>query len=161
MVQVSWKVSKFIPFFKKDDKSVIENYRPISLLNNFAKIFESLLHDTIYYQIKHHLSDAQHGFVQGRSTVTNLMTISQDLASNLENGYETDVVYTDFSKAFDRLDHGILLRKLLEFGFSEKLYSLFTKVTLLNVNALLNAVAFVHPISLLLQAFLKAPFLGP
>ncbi|XP_063902404.1 uncharacterized protein LOC135139824, partial [Zophobas morio] len=121
-----WKVSKIIPLFKKDDKSVIENYRPISLLNNFAKIFESLLHDTIYYQIKHHLSDAQHGFVQGRSTVTNLMTISQDLASNLDNGYHTDVVYTDFSKAFDRLDHAILLRKLLEFGFSEKLYLLFT-----------------------------------
>lgn len=121
-----WKVSKIIPLFKKDDKSVIENYRPISLLNNFAKIFESLLHDTIYYQIKHHLSDAQHGFVQGRSTVTNLMTISQDLASNLDNGYQTDVVYTDFSKAFDRLDHAILLRKLLEFGFSEKLYLLFT-----------------------------------
>jgi hypothetical protein len=67
------------------------------------------------------LSPCQHGFVGGRSTETNLVTISQFLYEALNNHSQVDVVYTDFSKAFDMIDHNLLLNKLESFGFSDDL----------------------------------------
>ncbi len=119
-----WKISKIIPLFKKDDRSIIENYRPISILDNFSKVFESLLFDTVSHQISNHISDYQHGFVQGRSTVTNLTSICQFISESLDSGFQTDVVYTDFSKAFDRIDHGILQNKLFNSDLSDNMCSI-------------------------------------
>ena len=120
-----WKTSKIIPLFKKGDKTAVENYRPIAILNNFAKVFEQIIFDIIYYQIKNIIVDNQHGFIQRRSTITNLMTITHYIAVNLDEGFQTDVIYTDFSKAFDSLNHRILLRKLSEFGFSNSVCKFF------------------------------------
>ena len=68
-----WKMSKIISLFTKDDRSNTESYRPISILNNFAKVFEMVIFDVLYHQIKNHIVANEHGFVQSRSTVTNLM----------------------------------------------------------------------------------------
>jgi hypothetical protein len=70
-------------------------------------------------------SEFQHGFVSGRSTVTNLCSFTQFVAECFDARLQVDVVYTDFSKAFDRLDHRILLCKLREFGLSESLLQFF------------------------------------
>ena len=78
----------------------------------------------IYIKVKHLLSNDQHGFVEKRSTVTNLSCFSQFATEILDQRGQLDVIYTDFSKAFDRVDHGILLTKLHSSGFSFSLLTL-------------------------------------
>lgn len=113
-----WKRSKIVPVFKKDDVTQIKNYRPISILSNFAKIFEQVLYDCIYNSVRIYLSPIQHGFISGRSTITNLVTMTQYLSEHLDNRGQVDVIYTDLSRAFDTISHSILLAKLNTFGFS-------------------------------------------
>lgn len=120
-----WKLSYLCPVFKKGDRADVSNYRPITIINNFAKVFESILYTRLYNFFSEKLVDCQHGFVRGRSTVTNLISVSQYIASSLDQRLQCDVIYTDFSKAFDRLDHGILLAKLRKIGLSSDLLSIF------------------------------------
>jgi hypothetical protein len=88
-------------------------------------VFESILYDTLFASVRNTISEFQHGFVSGRSTVTNLCPFTQFVAQCFDARLQVDVVYTDFSKAFDRLDHRILLCKLREFGLSESLLQFF------------------------------------
>lgn len=120
-----WKSTKLYPVFKKGDRHCIENYRPIAIINNIAKVFEKCLYKSIYPQIQSLISTDQHGFMAKRSTVTNLVAITQYLSNNLDNNKQVDVIYTDMAKAFDRIDHSILLCKLDRIGFSAPLVSLF------------------------------------
>ena len=120
-----WKISKIVPVFKSGDKCNISNYRPISLLSNLSKIFERVIHDRLYPILHQHISMYQHGFIKGRSTTTNLMHITQIIASALDNRQQVDVLYTDFSKAFDTLNHIFLLEKLSNVGLSKSLICLF------------------------------------
>lgn len=120
-----WKLSRVCPVFKKGDKNLVINYRPITIICNFSKAFEMILHKIIYANTSSLISIHQHGFMQGRSTTTNLFCITQYISEYVDAGRQVDVIYTDFSKAFDRLDHGILLCKLRRFGFSDKLLDLF------------------------------------
>lgn len=120
-----WKLSKLCPVFKKGDRANPSNYRPITIINNFGKVFESVLYARIYAFFSGQLSGCQHGFVGGRSTVTNLLSITQFIADSLDCRLQSDVIYADFSKAFDRLDHGILLSKLHRVGFSPALLLIF------------------------------------
>lgn len=113
-----WKQAKICPVYKKDDKAAVENYRPITILCNFSKLFESVLYNILFSHVKSQICFNQHGFLAGRSTVTNLACITQFIAEALDEGGQVDVIYTDFSKAFDTLDHGILLQKLFNFGLT-------------------------------------------
>jgi hypothetical protein len=119
-----WKTLAVRPIHKKDDRSKITNYRPIALISNFAKVFEYVLYNSSLHYVSHKLSPNQHGFTKCRSTETNLVSISQYLSDALDNHSQVDVVYTDFSKAFDRIDHGLFLIKLESFGFSDSLVKL-------------------------------------
>ena len=107
-----WKQSRISPVLKKGDSACIANYRPISILSNFAKVMEQMLCKQIYYNVISHISPRQHGFLSGRSTMTNLATISQDLCEAIDERGQVDVIYTDFSRAFDTIPHGVLLDKL-------------------------------------------------
>lgn len=120
----TWKSTKICPVHKKGSTSMVTNYRPIAIISNVAKIFETILHKHIYRQVKHLISPDQHGFVENRSTTTNLCCFSQFATEILDQRGQVDVIYTDFSKAFDRVDHGILLTKLHSAGFSIPLLSL-------------------------------------
>mgnify|MGYP000512335400 FL=1 len=120
-----WKSSKVVPVFKKDDRSDITNYRAISLICNFCKVLELLLFERIFFAVKNQIVPQQHGFFKGRSTVTNLIDVSQYIAESIGEGLQVDVIYLDFSKAFDRLDHKVLIQKLAAFGFSNSLVKLF------------------------------------
>lgn len=111
-----WKKAFITPIHKKGSKSVIENYRPISKLNIISKIFEKIVYNHIYPVITASISDRQHGFLRGRSTTTNLACYTDYVLNNMEGGGQVDVVYTDFEKAFDRVDHVILLGKLQTLG---------------------------------------------
>lgn len=121
-----WKRSSICPVFKKGSKNSIENYRPIALICNFAKVFEILLHDVIFNHVKNSISPSQHGFFKKRSTTTNLSMFTQYVSDAMDSKCQIDVVYTDFSKAFDKLDHEILLSKLQSFGFSDLLIQLLS-----------------------------------
>lgn len=121
-----WKTSRIVPVFKAGDRADVSNYRPIALLCNFSKLFEFCIHHVTIRHVSRRVSGSQHGFLAGRSTVTNLTVLTQYLAESLDLGGQVDVVYTDFSKAFDRIDHGLLISKLPSFGFSEKFIQLLT-----------------------------------
>lgn len=120
-----WKLAKICPVFKKGDKSNVENYRPIVIISNFAKVFENLLYNIIYSHAKLLISTEQHGFYPGRSTTSNLVCLTQYISTHLDQAGQVDVIYTDFSKAFDRLDHGILLAKLSDIGLTTPFLTFF------------------------------------
>ncbi len=67
------------------------------------------------------MSIKQHGFFEGRSTLTNLLEYTEYVHTELETGAGVDVVYTDFAKVFDKVDHATRLRKLITFGFNNRL----------------------------------------
>jgi hypothetical protein len=113
-----WKVAKVVPIFKSGCRENIENYRPISLINSFAKVFEILLFDQIYLCVKSKINPQQHGFLPFKSSTTNLMELTYDISVELDVGGRVDVIYTDFSKAFDKVNHDVLLQKLFNIGFS-------------------------------------------
>lgn len=121
-----WKLSRVCPIYKKGERHELTNYRPITIICNFPKILEILLHMIFLPHVSGIISGDQHGFMRGRSTVTNLVCKSQFICEKIDQQSQVDVIYTDFSKAFDRLDHGILLQKLDLIGFSDALVDLIS-----------------------------------
>lgn len=120
-----WKEAKVIPIFKSGDKSHVANYRSISILSNFSKLLEIVLYNRIYPLVRNSISPSQHGFMCHRSTVSNLAVLLQYVSNVLDNRGQVDVVYTDFSKAFDRIDHTVLLEKMGQFGFNNDMKQFF------------------------------------
>jgi len=120
----SWKISKIIPIPKTKDQNKIELHRPIAIVPAPSKIFETILCHKIFWQVKHLICGNQHGFIPGRSVVTNLGVFMDDVAGVIDMGGQVDVICTDFQKAFDKVDHGILLSKLNSMGFSHNLLSI-------------------------------------
>lgn len=112
-----WKIARISPIFKSGDKSNVSNYRPISLLSCFGKVFEKLIYKHIFNHYRHILSPHQHGFVSNRSTITNLTEFVDFLSTNFNSRTQVDAVYTDFRKAFDKVSHPILIHKLEKSGF--------------------------------------------
>jgi hypothetical protein len=105
-----WKELYVVSLFKSGDKRDISNYRELSILSAIPKLFEKLVCDVVTPIIRPSISDEHHGFVGGRrSTVTSLLEFSNFVLSEMEDGLQVDAVYTDFSKAFDRVNHGLLL----------------------------------------------------
>ena len=120
-----WKSARITPVHKDGSRKEVTNYRPISILSALSKLFEKLVHDAIYPLIHNNIIPQQHGFVKKRSTVTNLFIYMTDLFKNLDVNDQTDSVYTDFRKAFDRVDHKILLEKLAYNGIRGNLWRWF------------------------------------
>lgn len=120
-----WKTSKICPIFKNGSKKLIENYRPVAILSAPAKLFEKLIHKFLMPQIDAYIIPEQHGFRKGRSTETNLMVFTDYVARSLDSGYQVDCSYNDFSKAFDTVNHDILLTKLAQMGFSLQMLKFF------------------------------------
>lgn len=107
-----WKRASITPVYKSGDKNNVENYRPISILSTLAKVFERLVHSALYPHIRNLILPEQHGFVKRRSTTTNLMTFVNYLFENMDRRIQVDAIYTDFQKAFDKVDHTLLMEKI-------------------------------------------------
>ena len=120
-----WLEANVIPVYKKSDKQYVGNYRPVSLLSICGKIMERAIVNLAFPSIKEKLYHLQHGFIKGRSTVTQLLEVFHEVSAILDNAGQVDMVYLDFSKAFDSVSHKLLLHKLRSFGFHSNLLSWF------------------------------------
>ena len=111
-----WKHSIVVPIFKGGDASDPKDYRPISLLSIISKILEKVVTSQLVQHLEgnHLLNNAQHGFRAALSTESALLTLSNKLYKNIDNGNISLVTLCDLSKAFDSVDHNILLKKLKE-----------------------------------------------
>ena len=112
------KISKVIPIHKKDSKLEIVNYRPISLLSNINKILEKLMFNRLYSFLELHncIYDLQFGFREKHSTNHALMSMVQQIRDAMDEGNTAIGVFVDFQKAFDTVNHNILIRKLEHYG---------------------------------------------
>ena len=118
---MDWKLANVVPVFKKDDKEYVENYRSISLLCLVSKVMENCVFNPIKDHVYSLIDSSQHGFITGRSCVTQLVEVLDHISSQLDNGGQVDVIYLDMSKACDKVSYRKLLRKLCDYGFSGKL----------------------------------------
>lgn len=107
-----WKSAFVSSVHKKGSRSEIVNYKPISKLCIIAKIFELIIYNQVYAALQNSFHPSQHGFLRGRSTVSNLVIFNDFLTEAMDNGHQVDVIQTDSNKAFDRIDHKLLLSKL-------------------------------------------------
>lgn len=112
-----WKRSRIVPIYKKGALDNITNYRPISIISILAKTFESLVQPLLSRHVYQVICGAQHGFVRSKSTATNLSNFTTYLTSKVDARIQVDTVYADLSKAFDKVNHQLLLNKLSSFGF--------------------------------------------
>ena len=112
------KLAKVIPIFKKNDVTYPGNYRPISLLSILNKVFEKLMYSRLYKFLTKHkiLYSYQFGFHENHSTSLALIEIVDNIRQSIEDGNYTLGIYLDLTKAFDTVDHTILLRKLQHYG---------------------------------------------
>ena len=114
-----WKIANVVPIHKKGAKDNIENYRPISLTSLVMKIFEKCVRNHIYKITQDKISPFQHGFMPERSCTTQMVVYTNSLAFNFNCKSQTDIIYFDFSKAFDSVSHDIILEKLkFRFGIN-------------------------------------------
>lgn len=111
-----WKKSYITPVFKAGNKQNVLNYRPISIMGSIAKIFDCIMTQKLTSKCIQFVTSRQHGFVKGRSTLTNLILYSDYIAQSLNRSVQVDSIYLDFAKAFDSVNHGILIYKLFNLG---------------------------------------------
>ena len=107
-----WKLANVVPVHKKGRKDDVENYRPVSLTSLVMKIFEKCLRYKIFDICENKISPFQHGFLPGRSCTTQMTLFTENLSLNLNSKLQTDAIYFDFAKAFDSVNHDVLLHKL-------------------------------------------------
>ena len=125
---IIWKRSNVIPAHKKNNKQLVNNYRPISLLPIFGKIFEKIIFDRLYNFLLQEelLNPNQSGFRPSDSCINQLIAITHEIfeAFDCNPSLEVRSVFLDISKAFDKVWHKGLLYKLKSMGISGKLYNL-------------------------------------
>ena len=111
------KKADVTPIFKKKDRNNVENYRPVSILPNFSKIYERCLYDQMYKYFNHILSKWQCGFRKGFSTQDCLLVMTEKWRKCLDKAGISGAILTDLSKAFDCILHDLLIAKLAAYGF--------------------------------------------
>ena len=118
----SWKLAKVMPVFKVGDHLNVGNYKPISILPVMSKIFERHVHLALYEYLNHYvlLFKYQTGFRPFYSCKTAIIELVEVLLMNMDNGLLTGLSLIDFRKAFDLVDHGVLLRKLAACHLSQE-----------------------------------------
>ena len=117
----SWKRATIIPLYKGGVKTEVSNYRPVSLLPLPGKLIEKIVHAQLsnFLEINNVLSEKQGGFRKGFSTAASIADLTDNLFSNMNKGHISLAAFIDLRKAFDTVDHVLLLRKLKCYGVSD------------------------------------------
>jgi hypothetical protein len=111
---ILWKQAAIIPVFKNGKRTPVSNYRAISLVSNFSKLFEFVIRDYISHYLKSKISPYHHGFTKVKSASTNLVAYVDFIAPLVGSQRQADAIYFDLSNAFDLVPH----HKLSAFGLS-------------------------------------------
>ena len=108
------KCSKVIPVYKSEERSFLDNYRPISILPVLSKVFERVVHQQLYTYLEENnlLSKNQFGFRTSSSTQHAVTKFSDSIRQNMDKGLMTGAIFIDLRRAFDTVDHARLLSKL-------------------------------------------------
>ena len=122
-VPQDWRNANVAPIFKKGQQYDPANYRPVSLTSIPCKIFEHVIVSAIMNHLETNeiLRTEQHGFRKHRSCETQLINFTDELFTALENGNQANVIIMDFAKAFDKVNHSLLVHKLSKYGIQGKI----------------------------------------
>ena len=123
IVPTLWKEANVVPIFKKGNRALTSNYRPVSLTSVIGKLLESIMSNKIREHLDCHnlIKDSQHGFTKGKSCLTNLLSFYRNVYETADSNGIYDIIYLDFSKAFDKVPHQRLLQKVKAHGIEEKI----------------------------------------
>ena len=121
------KIAKVIPILKRGDETIFDNYRPISILPSILKVFERIIFNQIhdYFHVNNLYFCSQYGFRKEHSTELAVLELIDRITQHLDKGTTPINVYLHLSKAFDTLDHNILLHKLKYYGIEGTALRLF------------------------------------
>jgi Reverse transcriptase (RNA-dependent DNA polymerase)/Endonuclease-reverse transcriptase len=116
-----WKTANVVPIFKTGEKTKVQNYRPISLTCTSCKILEHILVSSTatYLEQNSLFNKNQHGFRKKLSCETQVKSVYHKLVTTRDKGHSTDLIFLDFMKAFDKVPHNLLLKKLTDLGINE------------------------------------------
>ena len=115
-----WKTTHITALHKKGGKSLASIYSPISLTSVLAKTFEKLIRNHLLEYVQPYITNQQHGFLPGKSCVSNLLECMDLIYEILSNEDTADILYLDFQKAFDTVSHQRLISKLRAYGIEGK-----------------------------------------
>lgn len=112
------KIAKIIPLYKDGDRHYCTNYRPVSILPQFSKVLEKLFTKRldIFIETNNLLVDSQYGFRTNRSTSLALMELIKEITNGIEKKKHVVGIFIDLKKAFDTINHNIVLQKLERYG---------------------------------------------
>ena len=119
-----YKTGYVSPLFKKGNKCEAGNYRPVTLTSHVVKVYERVVrkHMVDYLETNSLLTEKQHGFRSSRSCLTQMLDHFDDIYEGFTRGEDTDSIYLDYAKAFDKVDLKLLISKLQRYGFHENLF---------------------------------------